>query len=216
MPTSGLSAWNRLRGHVDLMLFSVIITRIVSKAFITEPNRKESEKNMNERAGMITMRGNPLTLIGQEIKPGNPAPDFELLDNELTPVRLSSFRGKVVIISAVPSLDTPVCDMETRRFNSEAANLSEDIVILTISMDLPFAQKRWCGAAGVDKVVTLSDHRDAEFGKAYGVLIKELRLLARAVFVVDAEGVVRYVQLVREIAEEPDYDAVISAAKNWV
>jgi thiol peroxidase len=162
------------------------------------------------------MRGNPLTLIGQEIKPGNPAPDFESLDNELKPVRLSSFRGKVVVISAVPSLDTPVCDMETRRFNSEAAKLSENIVILTISMDLPFAQKRWCGAAGVDKVVTLSDHREAEFGNAYGVLIKELRLLARAVFVVDAEGVVRYVQLVKEVAEEPDYDAVISAAKNLV
>jgi thiol peroxidase len=171
---------------------------------------------MNERAGLITMRGNPLTLIGQEIKPGNPAPDFESLDNELKPVRLSSFRGKVVVISAVPSLDTPVCDMETRRFNSEAAKLSEDIVILTISMDLPFAQKRWCGAAGVDKVVTLSDHREAEFGNAYGVLIKELRLLARAVFVVDADGVVRYVQLVKEVAEEPDYDAVISAAKNLV
>jgi thiol peroxidase len=171
---------------------------------------------MNERTGLITMRGNPLTLIGQEIKPGNPAPDFESLDNELKPVRLSSFRGKVVVISAVPSLDTPVCDMETRRFNSEAAKLSDDIVILTISMDLPFAQKRWCGAAGVDKVVTLSDHREAEFGNAYGVLIKELRLLARAVFVVDAEGVVRYVQLVKEVAEEPDYDAVISAAKNLV
>lgn len=171
---------------------------------------------MNERTGLITMRGNPLTLIGQEIKPGNPAPDFESLDNELKPVRLSSFRGKVVVISAVPSLDTPVCDMETRRFNSEAAKLSDDIVILTISMDLPFAQKRWCGAAGVDKVVTLSDHREAEFGNAYGVLIKELRLLARAVFVVDAEGVVRYVQLVKEVAEEPDYDAVISAAKKLV
>jgi thiol peroxidase len=156
---------------------------------------------MNERTGLITMRGNPLTLIGQEIKPGNPAPDFESLDNELKPVRLTSFRGKVVVISAVPSLDTPVCDMETRRFNSEAAKLSENIVILTISMDLPFAQKRWCGAAGVDKVVTLSDHREAEFGNAYGVLIKELRLLARAVFVV---------------AEEPDYDAVISAAKKLV
>ena len=171
---------------------------------------------MNERTGLITMRGNPLTLIGQEIKPGNPAPDFESLDNELKPVRLSSFRGKVVIISAVPSLDTPVCDMETRRFNSEAAKLSENIVILTISMDLPFAQKRWCGAAGVDKVVTLSDHREAEFGNSYGVLIKELRLLARAVFVVDSEGVVRYVQLVKEVADEPDYDAVISAAKNLV
>ncbi|MGA8281006.1 MAG: thiol peroxidase, partial [Desulfobacterales bacterium] len=161
---------------------------------------------MNERTGLITMRGNPLTLIGQEIKPGNPAPDFESLNNELKPVRLSSFRGKVVVISAVPSLDTPVCDMETRRFNSEAAKLSDDIVILTISMDLPFTQKRWCGAAGVDKVVTLSDHREAEFGNAYGVLIKELRLLARAVFVVDAEGVVRYVQLVKEVADEPDYD----------
>jgi thioredoxin-dependent peroxiredoxin len=216
MPTGGLSVWNRLRGHVDLILFSVNIMTTDLKALITEPNQKEREADMNERAGLITMRGNPLTLIGQEIKPGNPAPDFESLDNELKPVRLSSFRGKVVIISAVPSLDTPVCDMETRRFNSEAAKLSDDIVILTISMDLPFAQKRWCGAAGVDKVVTLSDHREAEFGKAYGVLIKELRLLARAVFVVDAEGVVRYVQLVKEIAEEPDYDAVVSAAKKLV
>ncbi|MEJ2521248.1 MAG: thiol peroxidase [Desulfuromonadales bacterium] len=198
------------------MLFSVSIKKIVLKALITEPNQKEREADMKERAGLITMRGNPLTLIGQEIEPGNPAPDFESLDNDLKPVRLSSFRGKVVIISAVPSLDTPVCDMETRRFNSEAAKLSDDIVILTISMDLPFAQKRWCGAAGVDKVVTLSDHREAEFGKAYGVLIKELRLLARAVFVVDAEGVVRYVQLVKEVAEEPDYDAVVSAAKKLV
>jgi thiol peroxidase len=216
MQTDGLSVWNRLRGHVDLILFSVNIKKIVLKALITEPNQKEREADMNERAGLITMRGNPLTLIGQEIKPGNPAPDFESLDNELKPVRLTSFRGKVVVISAVPSLDTPVCDMETRRFNSEAAKLSENIVILTISMDLPFAQKRWCGAAGVDKVVTLSDHREAEFGNAYGVLIKELRLLARAVFVVDAEGVVRYVQLVKEVAEEPDYDAVISAAKKLV
>jgi thioredoxin-dependent peroxiredoxin len=216
MQTDGLSVWNRLRGHVDLILFSVNIKKIVLKALITEPNQKEREADMNERAGLITMRGNPLTLIGQEIKPGNPAPDFESLDNELKPVRLSSFRDKVVIISAVPSLDTPVCDMETRRFNSEAAKLSDDIVILTISMDLPFAQKRWCGAAGVDKVVTLSDHREAEFGNAYGVLIKELRLLARVVFVVDAEGVVRYVQLVKEVAEEPDYDAVISAAKKLI
>ncbi|MFZ1956518.1 MAG: thiol peroxidase [Desulfobacterales bacterium] len=171
---------------------------------------------MKERTGLVTMRGNPLTLIGQEIKPGTPAPDFASLDNELKPVHFSSFRGKVVVVSAVPSLDTPVCDMETRRFNSEAAKLSDNIVILTISMDLPFAQKRWCGAAGVDKVVTLSDHREAEFGNSYGVLIKELRLLARAVFVVDAEGVVRYVQLVNEVADEPDYDAVISAAKNLV
>ena len=216
MPTDGLSVWNRLRGHVDLMLFSVNLKYIYFRTLLFGPNPKEREAVMNERTGMITMRGNPLTLIGKEIKPGEPAPDFESLNNELKPVRLSSFRGKVVVISAVPSLDTPVCDMETRRFNSEAAKLSDDIVILTISMDLPFAQKRWCGAAGVDKVVTLSDHREAEFGKAYGVLIKELRLLARAVFVVDAEGAVRYVQLVKEVAEEPDYDAVISAAKKLV
>ena len=159
------------------------------------------------------MRGNPLTLVGNELKVGDAAPDIEVLSNDLTPVKLSSYRGKVCIVSTVPSLDTPVCDMETRRFNQEAADLGDDMVILTISMDLPFAQKRWCGAAGVDKVVTLSDHREAAFGDAYGVLIKELRLLARAVFVVDKEGVIRYVQLVKEIAEEPDYDAVIAAAK---
>ena len=168
---------------------------------------------MAERSGAVTMRGNPLTLVGNELKLGDAAPDIEVLSNDLTPVKLSSYRGKVCIVSTVPSLDTPVCDMETRRFNQEAANLGDDMVILTISMDLPFAQKRWCGAAGVDKVVTLSDHREAAFGDAYGVLIKELRLLARAVFVVDKEGVIRYVQLVKEIAEEPDYDAVIAAAK---
>jgi thiol peroxidase len=162
------------------------------------------------------MRGNPLTLVGSELNIGGVAPDAEVLDNDLTPVKLSNYKGKVCIVSTVPSLDTPVCDMETRRFNQEAANLGDNIVILTISTDLPFAQKRWCGAAGVEKVVTLSDHRDAAFGNAYGVLIKELRLLARAVFVVDKEGVVRYVQLVKEITEEPDYDAVIAAAKELV
>ena len=162
------------------------------------------------------MRGNPLTLIGDELNVGDAAPDFEVLDNDLNPVKLSNYKGKVCIISTVPSLDTPVCDMETRRFNQEAANLDDDIVILTISTDLPFAQKRWCGAAGVDNVITLSDHRDAAVGDTYGVLIKELRLLARAVFVVDKQGVVRYIQLVKEIAEEPDYDAVIAAAKELV
>ena len=171
---------------------------------------------MTERSGAVTMRGNPLTLIGSEVKVGDPAPDIEVLDNDLAPVRLSDYKGKVCIVSTVPSLDTPVCDMETRRFNQEAAELGDDIVILTISTDLPFAQKRWCGAAGVEKVVTLSDHRDAAFGDAYGVLVKELRLLARSVFVVDKEGIIRYIQLVKEIAEEPDYDAVINAAKELV
>ena len=171
---------------------------------------------MEERSGAVTMRGNPLTLLGNELNVGQPAPDVEVLDNDLNPVRLSNYKGKVCIVSTVPSLDTPVCDMETRRFNQEAADLGPDVVILTISTDLPFAQKRWCGAAGVDKVVTLSDHRDAAFGNAYGVLIKELRLLARAVFVVDKQGVIRYSQLVPEIAEEPDYDAVIGAVKQLV
>ena len=171
---------------------------------------------MEERSGAVTMRGNPLTLVGNELNVGEPAPDVEVLDNDLNPVKISNYQGKVCIVSTVPSLDTPVCDMETRRFNQEAADLGPDVAILTISTDLPFAQKRWCGAAGVDSVVTLSDHRDAAFGKTYGVLIKELRLLARAVFVIDKEGIIRYCQLVSEIAEEPDYDAVISAVKELV
>jgi thiol peroxidase len=169
---------------------------------------------MEEHTGIVTMKGNPLTLIGKEVKVGDPAPDFEVLDNDLSPVKFSSFRGKVCVISSVPSLDTPVCDMETRRFNQEANRLSADVQILTISTDLPFAQKRWCGAAGVDKVVTLSDHRNASFGTAYGVLIKELRLLARSVFVVDREGIIRYIQMVKEITEEPDYEAIMDAVNN--
>ncbi|MBC7359848.1 MAG: thiol peroxidase [Desulfacinum sp.] len=168
---------------------------------------------MAERPGAVTMRGAPLSLVGDEVPVGTKAPDFQALNNDLQPVSLSQFQGKVVVLSSVPSLDTPVCDMETRRFNQEAENLGDDVVILTLSMDLPFAQKRWCGAAGVTRVITLSDHRDASFGQAYGVLIKELRLLARAVFVVDREGVVRHVQLVKEIAEEPDYAAVLEAVR---
>ena len=166
---------------------------------------------MKERAGLITMMGGPLTLLGQELKVGDVAPDVEILNNDLAPVKLSSFKGKIVVLCSVPSLDTPVCDMETRRFNEEASGLGDDVVVLTVSMDLPFAQKRWCGAAGVDRVTTLSDHRDAAFGTAYGVLIKELRLLARAIFVVDREGVLQYIQLVEEVTKEPDYQAVLEA-----
>lgn len=168
---------------------------------------------MPERTGLVTMKGNPLTLQGEMIKVGDKAPDFEVLGNDLASVKFSSFQGKLCVISSVPSLDTPVCDMETRKFNDAAAKLGDDVVILTVSMDLPFAQSRWCGAAGVDKVITLSDHRDANFGLAYGVLIKELRLLARAVFVVDRAGTVQYVELVKEIANEPDYDAALNALK---
>ena len=168
---------------------------------------------MTERAAAITLHGNPLTLTGTEISMGNPAPDVELLDNELNPVKISDYHGKVVVISSVPSLDTPTCDMQTRRFNTDAANLGDDVVILTVSMDLPFAQSRWCGAAGVEQVKTLSDHRQAAFGDAYGLLIKELRLLGRAVLVLDREGTVRYYELVKEVANEPDYDAVLAAIK---
>jgi thiol peroxidase len=131
-------------------------------------------------------------------------------------VNLASFAGKVLVISAVASLDTSVCDTETRRFNTEAAGLGDDVRILTVSMDLPFAQKRWCGAAGVDQVVTLSDHRTGAFGNAFGVLIKELRLLARVLFVVDRDGTVRYIQTVEEIGKEPDYDAVLAAVKGLI
>jgi len=168
---------------------------------------------MEERKGLVTFMGNPLTLLGPALKTGDKAPNFNVLDNNLNPVQLSSYKGKVCILSSVPSLDTPVCDLETRRFNQEAATLGSDVAVLTLSMDLPFAQKRWCGAAGVDKVTTLSDHRDASFGTAYGTLIKELRLLARCVFVVDRDGIIRYIQLVKEIAQEPDYAAVLDAVK---
>lgn len=166
---------------------------------------------MTDRAGAITIGGAPLTLTGAEMKAGDKAPDVELLNNDLSPVKLSSFAGKVLVVLTVPSLDTPVCDLETRQFNAKATTLGEDVAIVTVSMDLPFAQKRWCGAAGVDRVTTLSDHREAAFGMAYGVLIKELRLLARAVFVVDKTGVIRYMQLVKEVKDEPDYDAALKA-----
>lgn len=171
---------------------------------------------MRERNDVVTMHGNPLTLVGNDVKVGDTAPDFEVIDNDLAPVKFSSFSGKVCVLLSVPSLDTPVCEIETKKFNEEAARLGGDVQILTISMDLPFAQKRWCAAAEVTNVKTMSDHRDASFGTSYGVLIKELRLLARAVFVVDREGVVRYVEIVNEIADEPDYQAVLKAAKDVV
>jgi thiol peroxidase len=168
---------------------------------------------MSERSGIITFKGNPFTLIGPELKVGDKAPDFAVVDNGLAPVTLASSAGKIRIISAVPSLDTPVCDTETRRFNQEAAGLPGDVIVLTVSLDLPFAQKRWCGAAGIDKVITLSDYRERSFGQNYGVLIKELLLLARAIFIVDANDIIRYIQIVPEVTSEPDYAAVISAVK---
>ena len=168
---------------------------------------------MRERKGAITFKGGPLTLLGEAVNVGSPGPDAVLIGNDLSEVRLSDHAGKVRVLSSVPSLDTPVCAAQTRRFNESAAALGGGVAVLTISMDLPFAQQRWCGAEGIDQVITLSDHRDAAFGTAYGVLIKELRLLARAVHVLDAEGTIRYVQLVEEVTNEPDYDEVLAAVK---
>jgi len=164
-----------------------------------------------ERHGAVKFKGNPLTLIGPEITVGAKAPEFQVLAHDLSPVTLSSFAGNTLLISVVPSLDTPVCDAQTRRFNEEAAKLP-DVNILTVSMDLPFAQKRWCGAAGIEKVKVVSDHKDASFGKAYGVLIKELRLLSRSIFLVDRTGTVRYVEYVPEVTSHPNYDAALAAA----
>ena len=166
-----------------------------------------------ERKGATTMRGNPMTLVGQELKVGQKAPDARLIGKGLAPVMLSQFKGKVRLISTVPSLDTPVCDMETRRFNEEASKLPGGVEILTVSMDLPFAQARWCGASGVDKVTMLSDWQTAEFGEKYGTLIKELKLLSRAVFVVDKNDNVTHVEYVTEVANQPNYDAALNAIK---
>lgn len=160
----------------------------------------------------VTFKGNKVTLLGTEVKVGDQAPDFTVLANDLSQVNLQDSKGSVRLISVVPSLDTGVCDAQTRRFNEEAANLG-NVKVLTVSVDLPFAQKRWCGANGIESVQTLSDHRDLSFGEAYGVAIKELRLLARAVFVVDANDKVTYVEYVSEATDHPNYEAALEAAK---
>ncbi len=159
----------------------------------------------------ITMKGKPVTLVGERLRPGQTAPDFTLVDKDLNTVSLADTSG-VRIFAAVPSLDTPVCDTEARRFNEEAAKLP-GVTVYVVSMDLPFAQARWCGAAGVENVVTLSDHRDASFGQNYGVLIEGLRLHARAIFVVDADNTITYVEYVPEVSSEPNYDAALAAAQ---
>ncbi|MDY0132129.1 MAG: thiol peroxidase [Desulforegulaceae bacterium] len=171
---------------------------------------------MQERTGLTAIEGNPLTLIGPELKIGEKAPEFNVTGNEMNNVSLSDFKEKVLVISAVPSLDTPVCDIETQRFNSEAGKLNNDIKILTISMDLPFAQKRWCGANNIDKVITLSDHKEASFGMAFGVLIKELRLLARAVFVLDKHRIIQNMVILDEVTKEPDYNQIIQSVKKLI
>ena len=165
-----------------------------------------------ERPGATTLKGNPFTLVGPELKPGDAAPDFNLVDTALKPVTLKDTGNHVRIISVVPSLDTPVCDAQTKRFNEEVANLN-GVEILTVSMDLPFAQKRWCGQFGVDKVKMLSDHKDGSFGSQYGTLIKELRIESRAIFVLDADNKIRHAEYVKEVADHPDYEAALDAAR---
>lgn len=162
----------------------------------------------------ITFKGEPVTIKGHETKVGEKAPDFTLIGNALNPVKLSDFKGKVKIISVFPSIDTGVCSIQTRRFNKEASKLNEDIVILSVSKDLPFAQSRFCGAEGIDRVITLSDYKNNEFGDKYGFLIEELGLLTRGVIVIDREDIVQYVEYVKEVAEEPDYEKAINAAKS--
>ena len=161
----------------------------------------------------VTFINKPVTLIGNEIKVGDQAPNFTVTANDLSTVTLNDLAGKIRLFSVVPSLDTGVCDQQTRKFNEAAAELGDDVAIYTVSMDLPFAQKRWCGAAGIDKLVTLSDHREASFGEAFGVHMKELRLLARSIFVVDADGKIAYVEYVPEGTNHPNYEAALEAVK---
>lgn len=167
-----------------------------------------------ERTGIVTMKGNPLTLVGPELKAGDKAPDFTVVDQNLAPKTLSDYDGKFKVISVTPSLDTPVCDLQIQWFNQDAANQPADVAVLNISMDLPFAIKRFCATGGIEKAEALSDHRDASFGTNWGVLMKELRLLARSIFVVDKENVIRYVQIVPEQVTEPDYEAALEALKS--
>ena len=169
-----------------------------------------------ERKGVVTLKGNPVTLIGSEVKPGQKANDFSVLDNGLKEKTLADFKTKIKLIASVPSLDTPVCDSEIKRFNDEASKLSNDLVIIFISMDLPFAQKRFCQEFEINKISTLSDHRDASFGTNYGVLIKELRLLARAIFLIGKDDSIKYVEYVKEVGMPPNYDAALNAIKKLI
>lgn len=168
---------------------------------------------MQERTGIVTLKGNPMTLLGPALKAGDRAPDFTVADGSLGLVRLKDFAGKKKLISVVPSLDTPICELQTKRFHEEAARLPAGVAVLTVSMDLPFAQSRFCTTHGIDKIRVLSDYKDASFGLAYGVLIKEVRLLARSIFVLDAADVIRHLQIVSEVANHPDYDAALSAVR---
>ncbi len=169
-----------------------------------------------QKKGLVTAKGNPLTLLGKELKVGDKAPDFQVVDNSLSPVKLTDFTGKVVLLSVTPSIDTGICDLQAKRFNRMATEVSDDVVILSISVDLPFALARWCGATGSDKIKTLSDYQDWNFGLQYGMLVKESRLLARSVWIIDKNGVIQYIQIVPEMPTEPDYEDAFGALKKLV
>ena len=169
-----------------------------------------------ERTSAVTLKGNPLTLLGPELKPGDQAPDFSSMEGLANEVTLSSFEGKIKVFNVILSVDTPVCDAQSRKFNEEAANLPDSVEIVTVSMDLPFAQNRYCASAGIDRIKSITDHVSGSFGEAYGVLIKENRLLARAIFVVDKDNIVRHAQYVGEIAEEPDYGAAMEVVNSLI
>ncbi|GKU79785.1 thiol peroxidase [Paenibacillus sp. L3-i20] len=169
-----------------------------------------------ERAGVATLKGNPITLVGPELKIGEAAPDFELNKSLVETVSLQDYAGKVKLVSVVPSIDTGVCDAQTRRFNEAAASLGDNVVVLTVSVDTPFAQSRWCAAAGIDKVVMLSDYKENSFGKSYGVLIKELALDMRSIFIIDNNNTIQYVEYLSEMTEHPNYEQAIEAAKALV
>ena len=171
---------------------------------------------MEKRTGVVTFAGNPIALLGKEVKVGDKAPAFTLLDNGLGEKTLADYAGKVKVISVVPSLDTGVCDAQTRWFNQNVSKLGENVVVLTVSVDLPFAQKRWCGAAGIDQVETLSDHRDLSFGENYGFVLEGLRLLSRGIVVIDKDDVVRYVEYVPEVTSAVNFEAAEAATKALV
>ncbi|MFD0672668.1 thiol peroxidase [Cohnella sp. GCM10027633] len=169
-----------------------------------------------ERAGVATAKGYPITLVGPELRVGDTAPNFKINQDLLKEASLSDYEGKIKLISVVPSLDTPVCDSQTRRFNEEASQLGNDVIFITISVDLPFAQSRFCSTAGIDRMITLTDYKHRSFGEAYGVLIKELQLELRAIFILDANNTIRYVEYLKEMTDHPDYEAAISALRELI
>jgi thioredoxin-dependent peroxiredoxin len=190
-----------------------LFSRTASSEAASSFNTAQRRRTMTERTGAVTFQGKPLTLIGPALKAGSEAPHFVLTANDLSDLRGDAYHGKVLVICSVPSLDTPVCAVETRTFNKRATDLAKEVIVLTVSMDLPFAQKRFCGAEGIERVVTASDYKHRSFGPAFGVQIKELGLLSRAVFVLNRKGSVVHAQYVSEITQEPNYDAALAAVK---